>query len=184
MKVLKMITSIIQKIISIINIVLIIVIVLNLFNLILSKVQNNSYITFLDYTYRIPEETDDYFNLKKGDFVLFDLKRTPEEEELVLFNNNGTVELGKVTEITFEGLTIETEEDNISTTNEQVLGTNIKTIHNLGDIIMRLLSTRVLTVAIIIIIFTSIMQYILNKAQNKVKKKTEKPDFKSFNNPV
>ena len=180
MKVLRIITSIIQKLIGIINIFLIIIIVLNLFNLILSGIQGNSYITFLDYTYRIIYEDDDYFNFKKGDFILIDLNRTPTEKEIVLFNNNGTIELAKVAEMTYEGMKLETEDAKIETTNEQIIGTNIKTIHNLGDVISRLLSTNVLIIAIVIIVFTSIMQYILNKAQGKLKK----PDFKKFNNPV
>lgn len=180
MKVLRIITSIIQKLIGIINIFLIIIIVLNLFNLILSGIQGNSYITFLDYTYRIIYEDDTYFDFEKGDFVLIDLKRTPMEEEIVLFNNNGNIELGKVSEITYEGMKIETEDTEIETTSEQIIGTNIKTIHNLGDVISRLLSTNVLIAAIIIIVFTSIMQYFLNKAQGKLKK----PDFKKYNNPV
>ena len=180
MKALRIITAIIQKLIGIINIFLIIIIVLNLFNLILSGIQGNSYITFLDYTYRIIYEDDDYFNFKKGDFVLIDLNRTPTEKEIVLFNNNGTIELAKVAEMTYEGMKLETEDAKIETTNEQIIGTNIKTIHNLGDVISRLLSTNVLIIAIVIIVFTSIMQYILNKAQGKLKK----PDFKKFNNPV
>ena len=180
MKALRIITSIIQKLIGIINIFLIIIIVLNLFNLILSGIQGNSYITFLDYTYRIIYEDDDYFNFKKGDFILIDLNRTPTEKEIVLFNNNGTIELAKVAEMTYEGMKLETEDAKIETTNEQIIGTNIKTIHNLGDVISRLLSTNVLIIAIVIIVFTSIMQYILNKAQGKLKK----PDFKKFNNPV
>lgn len=180
MKALRIITAIIQKLIGIINIFLIIIIVLNLFNLILSGIQGNSYITFLDYTYRIIYEDDDYFNFKKGDFILIDLNRTPTEKEIVLFNNNGTIELAKVAEMTYEGMKLETEDAKIETTNEQIIGTNIKTIHNLGDVISRLLSTNVLIIAIVIIVFTSIMQYILNKAQGKLKK----PDFKKFNNPV
>ena len=180
MKTLRIITAIIQKLIGIINIFLIIIIVLNLFNLILSGIQGNSYITFLDYTYRIIYEDDDYFNFKKGDFILIDLNRTPTEKEIVLFNNNGTIELAKVAEMTYEGMKLETEDAKIETTNEQIIGTNIKTIHNLGDVISRLLSTNVLIIAIVIIVFTSIMQYILNKAQGKLKK----PDFKKFNNPV
>ena len=180
MKALRIITAIIQKLIGIINIFLIIIIVLNLFNLILSGIQGNSYITFLDYTYRIIYEDDDYFNFKKGDFILIDLNRTPTEKEIVLFNNNGTIELAKVAETTYEGMKLETEDAKIETTNEQIIGTNIKTIHNLGDVISRLLSTNVLIIAIVIIVFTSIMQYILNKAQGKLKK----PDFKKFNNPV
>ena len=180
MKALRIITAIIQKLIGIINIFLIIIIVLNLFNLILSGIQGNSYITFLDYTYRIIYEDDDYFNFKKGDFILIDLNRTPTEKEIVLFNNNGTIELAKVAEMTYEGMKLETEDTKIETTNEQIIGTNIKTIHNLGDVISRLLSTNVLIIAIVIIVFTSIMQYILNKAQGKLKK----PDFKKFNNPV
>lgn len=180
MKVLRIITSIIQKLIGIINIFLIIIIVLNLFNLILSGIQGNSYITFLDYTYRIIYEDDNYFDFEDGDFVLIDLKRTPMEEEIVLFNNNGNIELGKVSEITYEGMKIETEDTEIETNSEQIIGTNIKIIHNLGDVISRLLSTNVLIAAIIIIVFTSIMQYILNKAQGKLKK----PDFKKYNNPV
>ena len=180
MKALRIITAIIQKLIGIINIFLIIIIVLNLFNLILSGIQGDSYITFLDYTYRIIYEDDDYFGFKKGDFVLIDLNRTPMEEEIVLFNNNGTIELAKVAELTYEGMKLETEDTKIETTNEQIIGTNIKTIHNLGDVISRLLSTNVLIIAIVIIVFTSIMQYILNKAQGKLKK----PDFKKFNNPV
>ena len=180
MKTLRIITAIIQKLIGIINIFLIIIIVLNLFNLILSGIQGNSYITFLDYTYRIIYEDDDYFNFKKGDFILIDLNRTPTEKEIVLFDNNGTIELAKVAEMTYEGMKLETEDAKIETTNEQIIGTNIKTIHNLGDVISRLLSTNVLIIAIVIIVFTSIMQYILNKAQGKLKK----PDFKKFNNPV
>ncbi len=180
MKALRIITAIVQKLIGIINIFLIIIIVLNLFNLILSGIQGNSYITFLDYTYRIIYEDDDYFNFKKGDFILIDLNRTPTEKEIVLFNNNGTIELAKVAEMTYEGMKLETEDAKIETTNEQIIGTNIKTIHNLGDVISRLLSTNVLIIAIVIIVFTSIMQYILNKAQGKLKK----PDFKKFNNPV
>ena len=180
MKALRIITAIIQKLIGIINIFLIIIIVLNLFNLILSGIQGNSYITFLDYTYRIIYEDDDYFNFKKGDFVLIDLNRTPTEKEIVLFNNNGTIELAKVEKMTYEGMKLETEDTKIETTNEQIIGTNIKTIHNLGDVISRLLSTNVLIIAIVIIVFTSIMQYILNKVQGKLKK----PDFKKFNNPV
>ena len=180
MKALRIITAIIQKLIGIINIFLIIIIVLNLFNLILSGIQGNSYITFLDYTYRIIYEDDDYFNFKKGDFILIDLNRTPTEKEIVLFNNNGTIELAKVAEMTYEGMKLETEDAKIETTNEQIIGTNIKTIHNLGDVISRLLSTNVLIIAIVIIVFTSIMQYILNKAQGKLKKL----DFKKFNNPV
>ena len=180
MKTLRIITAIIQKLIGIINIFLIIIIVLNLFNLILSGIQGNSYITFLDYTYRIIYEDDDYFNFKKGDFILIDLNRAPTEKEIVLFNNNGTIELAKVAEMTYEGMKLETEDAKIETTNEQIIGTNIKTIHNLGDVISRLLSTNVLIIAIVIIVFTSIMQYILNKAQGKLKK----PDFKKFNNPV
>lgn len=180
MEILKIITSIIQKLIGIINIFLIIIIVLNLFNLILSGIQGNNYITFLDYTYRIIYEDDTYFDFKKGDFVLIDLKRNPVEEEIVLFNNNGTIELGKVSKITYESIKIETEDTEIETTSEQIIGTNTKTIHNLGDILSRLLSTNVFIAAIIIIVFTSIMQYFLNKAQGKLKK----PDFKKFNNPV
>ena len=180
MKALRIITAIIQKLIGIINIFLIIIIVLNLFNLILSGIQGNSYITFLDYTYRIIYEDYDYFNFKKGDFILIDLNRAPTEKEIVLFNNNGTIELAKVAEMTYEGMKLETEDAKIETTNEQIIGTNIKTIHNLGDVISRLLSTNVLIIAIVIIVFTSIMQYILNKAQGKLKK----PDFKKFNNPV
>ena len=180
MKALRIITAIVQKLIGIINIFLIIIIVLNLFNLILSGIQGNSYITFLDYTYRIIYDDDDYFNFKKGDFILIDLNRTPTEKEIVLFNNNGTIELAKVAEMTYEGMKLETEDAKIETTNEQIIGTNIKTIHNLGDVISRLLSTNVLIIAIVIIVFTSIMQYILNKAQGKLKK----PDFKKFNNPV
>ena len=170
MKILRMITSIIQKLIGILNIFLIIIIVLNLFNLILSGIQKNNYITFLDYTYRIIFEDDNYFDFQKGDFVLIDLKRTPMEKELVLFNNNGNIELGKVNKITYEGITVKTDDTEVETTSEHIIGTHIKTIHNLGDIISRLLSTNVLIAAIIIIIFTSIMQYILNKAVGKLKK--------------
>ena len=91
MKVLRMITSIVQKLIGMINMILIIVIVLNLFNLIVANIQRNSYITFLDYTYRIIDEENNSFGFQKGDFILIDLKRTPMEEEVVLFNNNGTI---------------------------------------------------------------------------------------------
>ena len=183
MKILKLMTSIIERIISLINIILMLVIIFNLFNLILVNIQDNNYITFLGYTYQIIKEDNNEFNLQKGDFVLIDLNRTPEKGQIILFNNNGKSKLGQVKEISYENLIIKAEDD-ITITYEQVLGTNIKTIHNLGDILIRLLSARVLITSIIILIFTSIMQYVLNKMQNKSKKKYEKPNFKKFNTPV
>ena len=85
MKVLKVISNIVQKLIGIINIFLIIIIVLNLIHLILLKVQNNDYISFMDYTYVIVDEPNDYLNFKEEDFVLIDLKQSAMKEEMVLF---------------------------------------------------------------------------------------------------
>ena len=183
MKSLKIITTIIQKIISIINIFLIIIIILNLLNLlnlILSTIQDNTYITFLDYTYRIIEEDNNYFDFKKGDFLLIDLNKPPVEEDLVLFNNNETLEFGKVVEQTSDITTIEIEGETLRITQDQILGTHISTIHHLGDILYRLLSPTILIAAIIILIFTSVMQIFINKTKVKLKQ----PDFKKYNNPV
>ena len=46
---------------------------LNLVNIIASKVQDNSYISFLGYTYVNIESDNKELDLEKGDFVLVDL---------------------------------------------------------------------------------------------------------------
>ncbi len=180
MKVLSVSISIFQKIIGIINIILIILIVLNIVNLALSKIQGNSYITFLDYTYRIVEEDNKYFNFKDGDFLLIDFKKTPMKEEIVLFNNDGNLELGKVLNFTDNNINIATEDNNYNVKQDQVVGTLISQISSLGNILNHLLAVNVLIISVVIIIITSIIQILLSKAQNRLKK----PDFKKYNNPV
>ena len=176
----KLTLNIIKILINIINTILIILIVLNIFNLILSKIQGNTYITFLDYTYRNITEDNEELGLHTGDFLLIDLNRTPMEEELVLFNHNGTILIGKASEITFDGIIFTTGSEEISSDQSEVIGTVINQIPNLGNIITKLLAPVVLIAAIVILIITSIIQILLRKADKKIN--PPKPDFNKMTN--
>ena len=89
MKFLKFLVSFIQKIIGFVNIFLILIIVLNLVNIIASKVQDNSYISFLGYTYVNIESDNKELDLEKGDFVLVDLNRAGMNDDMILYQEDG-----------------------------------------------------------------------------------------------
>lgn len=180
MKVLKVISNIIQKLIGIINIFLIIIIVLNLIHLILLKVQNNDYISFMDYTYVIVDEPNDYLNFKEEDFVLIDLKQSAMKEEMVLFEEDEETSIGKITDIGTEAVKIRNGGIEIEVDKELVLGKVIKVIPTLGSVVDILLQTKNLLISAVTLVITSIIQTILSK----VKLKEKKPDFKKYNNLV
>lgn len=179
MNLLKMIISIFEKLISIINILLIIVIVLNLLNLILAKVQKEGYISFLGYSYVNITEDNKILDLKIGDFVLIDLNKTPEENNLVFYQEDSGYSLGKVSEIKEDNIIINNEKETI-VKKDLVEGTVINIIPTLGKVLTTLFRPMILIIAIITIIITSIIQKLLEKKLIKMKK----PDFKQYNNLV
>ena len=106
MKFLKFLVSFIQKIIGFVNIFLILIIVLNLVNIIASKVQDNSYISFLGYTYVNIESDNKELDLEKGDLDGY----SEENEEDNNSFDEGQDELDDGNDELFEGLDDEGEE--------------------------------------------------------------------------
>lgn len=172
MKFLKFLVSFIQKVIGFINIFLILIIVLNLVNIIASKVQDNEYISFLGYTYVNMEENNKDLGLEKGDFVLIDLNRASMKDEMILYQEDDELKLGKITAIGTEDVLIN-EETHID--KEYVIGTVVSIIPILGTILTVLLDSQIFFWAIIILIATSIIQTLLSRAFKTVKIK--KPDL-------
>lgn len=180
MKILSILATILEKIIGIVNIFLIIIIVLNIINFIFHQVEKESFISFLDYTYISINEQDNYLKLNNGDFVLIDLKRTPMNNEVAFYQEKNKTYLGKILDIKEKTIIIKNSNVEKEILTEEVLGTVIKVIPNLGNIINLILKLSTLLISLIIIIITSIVQILLNKLKIKLKK----PDFKQFNNPV
>ena len=173
--VLRVIVSIIQKIITIINVVLILIIVLNILNIVLLKVQKRDYTTFLDYTYIIIENDEEYFDYHEGDFILTDIRRSAAKEDMVLFLDDDNVEIGEVTVIGTEDVIIESKGKEITVNKEFIIGTVVAVIPVLGSILNVILDLTTLWISIGILVITSIIQTLLNKANKKIRK--EKPDL-------
>ena len=171
----KFIVFFLQKIISIINIILILIIVLNILNIILLKVQKNNYITFLDYTYIIIENNEEYTEYNKGDFILTDVRKSAAKEDVVLFLDNDNIEIGKVTVIGKEEVIIESKGKEITVNKESVIGTVVSVIPVLGNILTTILDLTTFWISIGILVITSIIQTLLSKASKKINK--EKPDL-------
>lgn len=179
MKILKAIISVCQRLLGIINILLIIVIVLNLLNLILAKVQKEGYVSLLGYSYVNVAEDNRILDLKTGDFVLIDLNKIPEANNIVFYQEDSGFSLGKVSEIKEDNIIINNEKETI-VKKDLVVGTVINIIPTLGKVLTYLFRPMILIIAIITIIITSIIQRLLEKKLIKMKKL----DFKQYNNPV
>ncbi len=179
-KFLNIIVSFFEKIIGIINIVLIVVIVLNVIYFIFSAIDTKGYISFLDYSYQIIEEDNDYLDLSKGDFLLIDLKVSPDKDDDVMYEYNNDIEIGKIIDSTPEHVTISNGTVNTTAYHESVIGKVIKVIPNLGTYLNSLLKTNILLISIGILIVTSIIQTFLSKKKQKLKQ--SKPDFSKYNN--
>ena len=166
-----------RKINGVINVLLVIIIVLNIFNLLLTKLQNADYISFLDYTYLIVEENDEYLGLKSGDLLFTDLNQAGEKEELILYKQE-SIEVGEITEIGTEHIIVKTENKEVEMEKELVIGKVIKVIPILGSILNILLKPISLIIMIVILILTNISSSLLKKQKEKLEPK--KPDFSKY----
>ena len=133
--ILRVIVSIFKTLIGIVNIILILVIVLNILNFILLKVQKRDYTTFLDYTYVIVESDEEYLGLEENDFLLTDLRKSAVKEDLILYQDNNNVEIGKVLEISSKDIIVESKGTEVTVNKESIIGTVIKVIPILGNIL-------------------------------------------------
>ena len=176
---LKAVLAIFQKLLSILNIVILLLIIINIFNLILTFLQKENYISFLDYTYIIMEENNNDLELKKGDFILVDLKKSAMKEDLVLIQEEGNLKLGKIIEIGTENVLVKTEGIEEEIAKDCILGKVIKVIPILGNILNILLTPIVLIILIITMILINLIQYFLKKTRKKAN--PIKPDFKKMN---
>ena len=176
---LKAVLAIFQKLLSILNIVIVLLIIINIFNLILTFLQKENYISFLDYTYIIIEENNNDLELKKGDFILVDLKKSAMKEDLVLIQEEGNLKLGKIIEIGTENVLVKTEGIEEEIAKDCILGKAIKVIPILGNILNILLTPIVLIILIITMILINLIQYFLKKTRKKAN--PIKPDFKKMN---
>ena len=166
-----------RKIISVINVLLVIIIILNIFNLLLTKLQDAQYVCFLDYTYLIVEENDEYLGLNIGDLLFTDLNQAGEKEELILYKQE-SIEVGEITEIGTEHIIVKNEKNEVEIEKELVIGKVIKVIPILGSILNILLKPISLIIMIVILILTSISSSLLKKRKEKLEPK--KPDFSKY----
>lgn len=173
--ILRVIVSIFKTLIGIVNIILILVIVLNILNFILLKVQKRDYTTFLDYTYVIIESDEEYLGLEENDFLLTDLRKSAVKEDLILYQDNNNVEIGKVLEIGSKDIIVESKGTEVTLNKESIIGTVIKVIPILGNILNMILDSTTFWISVFILIFTSIIQTLLSKASQKLTKET--PDL-------
>ena len=166
-----------RKIISVINVLLVIIIILNIFNLLLTKLQDADYVSFLDYTYLIVEENDEYLGLNIGDLLFTDLNQAGEKEELILYKQE-SIEVGEITEIGTEHIIVKNEKNEVEIEKELVIGKVIKVIPILGSILNILLKPISLIIMIVILILTSISSSLLKKQKEKLEPK--KPEFSKY----
>ncbi len=175
----KVILAILKTIIGIINAILIISIIINVFHLILNALDNEGYISFLDYTYQIIDEDNEVLDLLANDVVLIDLKLDGSSNELVMYNDNGEIQLGKIIEVTEDYVILNNQlGEEITLDKEFVLGKVVNTIAGAGEYVEFLLSTRTLAIEIGILIVTSVIQSLLNKRKQKIDQ--SKPDFQQL----
>ena len=171
----KVFISILKTIISIINVFLIIIIILNIFNLALTYLQDSDYVSFLDYTYKIVEEDNEYLEVKTGDLLFVDLKLSSEKDEIAIYKGEDGITVGKITNIGTEDVIINDGTTEVEVNKELVIGKIIKVIPVLGNILNVLLTPLSLGIMIGILIVTSIIQSLLNKQKKKMEPK--KPNF-------
>ncbi len=177
MKILKAVIFMLEKIIGVINILLIMIIVINLLNIILEKIQKEDYFSFLGYSYVNITDYHELLDLKKGDFVLIDLNKSPNEGSIVFFKDGSNMNLGKVKAVEEKNITILKENKEEVLEKDLIVGTVIQVIPTLGSILNRLLTPAILIISIMVLIFTTLMQKLSEKKQNQMKK----PDFKKYN---
>ena len=154
--------KIIKKIISIINFVLIFLIIINLFNFIITRLQKNEYISFLDYSYWIVEKEDISLELKPGDFLLIDLKAHANKEDYIFYYDEN-MSIGKVKDIGTTNIKVISLEEEKEIRKEAVKGTVIKVIPSIGNILNLILKPICLIIMGIILLLTSIIQSLLTK---------------------
>lgn len=154
--------KIIKKIISIINFVLIFLIIINLFNFIITRLQKNEYISFLDYSYWIVEKEDISLELKPGDFLLIDLKAHANKEDYIFYYDE-SMSIGKVKDIGTTNIKVISLEEEKEIRKDAVKGTVIKVIPSIGNILNLILKSICLIIMGIILLLTSIIQSLLTK---------------------
>lgn len=154
--------KIIKKIISIINFVLIFLIIINLFNFIITRLQKNEYISFLDYSYWIVEKEDISLKLKPGDFLLIDLKAHANKEDYIFYYDE-SMSIGKVKDIGTTNIKVISSEEEKEIRKDAVKGTVIKVIPSIGNILNLILKPICLIIMGIILLLTSIIQSLLTK---------------------
>ena len=154
--------KIIKKIISIINFVLIFLIIINLFNFIITRLQKNEYISFLDYSYWIVEKEDISLELKPGDFLLIDLKTHANKEDYIFYYDE-RMSIGKVKDIGTTNIKVISLEEEKEIRKDAVKGTVIKVIPSIGNILNLILKPICLIIMGIILLLTSIIQSLLTK---------------------
>ena len=154
--------KIIKKIISIINFVLIFLIIINLFNFIITRLQKNEYISFLDYSYWIVEKEDISLELKPGDFLLIDLKAHANKEDYIFYYDE-SMSIGKVKDIGTTNIKVISLEEEKEIRKDAVKGTVIKVIPSIGNILNLILKPICLIIMGIILLLTSIIQSLLTK---------------------
>ena len=172
--------SILQKLLGLLNIIVVLLVIINIFNLILTFLHKGNLISFLDYTYLIIEEEESYLELETGDFVLIDLKQSAMKEEMVLYEEDESIHLGKILDIGTENVIIRNIEGEVEIEKELVLGKVIKVIPVLGNVLNVLLTPITLIILIAMIIAINVNQRLIKKAKKKLT--PEKPDFDKMKN--
>ena len=131
MKILKAVIFMLEKIIGVINILLIMIIVINLLNIILEKIQKEDYFSFLGYSYVNITDYHELLDLKKGDFVLIDLNKSPNEGSIVFFKDGSNMNLGKVKAVEEKNITI------LKENKEEVLEKDLKVMDSTATALCR-----------------------------------------------
>lgn len=170
--------NIIKFILDIVNIVLILVIILNLLFIISTKVLKMKYPTLMDYTYIIMSEDNKFLDLKTNDFLLIDCKKAFGENNIVIYEEDNKTIMAKVSEVSETNTIVKTANKEVELDKKSVIGTVIKTIPKLGELLNKLLETKTFLISIVILTITSIIQNFLSKEKKKYNQ--EKPDFKQM----